>query len=327
MTKNTTNIGLTLTRNNQLLDDFLEDKAEERHSKYNHVLYNFFPDIRSISHRVYWGVFSWTIPDCKERWLLRNSAVRFGSFVSSHGDIVRDYLTYYHPKKLRAIGSEARDYQKHVHAPLFVTPRILKNAMYVDIGSTFWSILKNVGWNVSYKAGQWLTPGRAPLDFPLPHDKPARNYLVTIGLPKPLTIWNGYEFISEYAKNAHINRAIYLVVMDILHSIANIAVLSGAIYVHTDGYIIPERAFSTLCSYIENFGLCPEVRAIGDAYVYGIGNYMVGDKRTKSFDPLRVSREVRHIEPPNSSIWLQNTVGKIVSNHVAERLYETWNSE
>jgi len=227
--------------------------------------------------------------------------------------------------KLRAIGAEARHYQIRTYAPYYVTPRILKDAMYVDIGSTFFSILKNIGWNVSYLPGKWLTAGRAPLDFPLPKEKGARNYLVTIGLPKPLTIWNGYEFISEHAKNAHINRAIYSVIMDILHSIASIAVALGAIYVHTDGYIIPQRAYSILCSYIEAYGLSPEVRAWGDAFVYGIGNYMVGEKITKSFDPLRVSQMVNHIEPPDSHQWLQNTVGKIVSDKVAERLYNTWN--
>lgn len=318
-----TSIGLTLTRINQHLDEHIREATEARHAKNEHIIYAQFPDIREIDSRVYWGVFSWGIPAWKQRYLLKQSTVRIHELESSPGDITRDYLDFYHPKHLHCIGAEARTYEQHKSAPLYYAPFTSHDATYIDIDSTYFSILKLIGWNINYLPGQWLIPGRAPLDFPLPTHKGARNYLVSIGLPRPMLVWTGHDFIEQTGKNVHINRGLWLAVMDILHSIASIAVTLGAKYVHTDGYILPSKNAPILMRAIRDFGLTSRILGEGETFVYGIGNYKVGDKQSKLFGPDRVSNPINHIDPPDV-LWLQKTIQTIVSKNVATRLYEQW---
>jgi hypothetical protein len=322
--KTMTYTGLTLTPAiNQVLDDYLASKTAERNEKSEHIVYAAFPDIREMATRIYWGVFSWSLPQIKQRFLLKQSIVRLREQLCSPGDIVRDYLDFYHPKPLRCIGAEARIYEKHVSAPLYFRPFTTREATYIDIESTYFSILKVVGWNINYLPGQWLIPGRAPLDFPLPEHKGARNYLVSIGLPRPMLVWNGSKFLEQKGKNAHINRGLWRLVMDILHSIASIAVSLGAQYVHTDGYILPTKNAGILIRAIKDWGLNARVLGEGESYVFGIGNYSVGDKKSKSFDPTRVSTPMSSIYETESR-WLQKQVQKIATNRIAERLYNSW---
>lgn len=314
-----TNIGLTLTRANQLLDDYIEQKTQERNEKNQHILLSNFPDIREINERVFWGVFTWTLPKSKKRFLKRNSAIRMHDLPMSAGDLVRDYLDFYHPNRLRCVGREARFYQTHVSAPLHVTPTIIRNAMYIDIESTYWSILKIIGWDCGYMPDKWVTAGRAPLDFPLPTHKGARNYLVSAGLDTPMTIWTGEEFIYQNGNNVHKNLGLWHLVQDILHSIANIAISLGAVYVHTDGYIIDEKRAPALISAISDWGLNARNLGEGQGVVLGIGNYCVGGKKSKAFDYNRVQSPFSKIEQTNYG-WLQKQIGMLASKKTAERL-------
>lgn len=292
-----------------------------RHEKNRHVQMEQFPNLRTVNDMLYWGVFSWQLPKLKERWVKSNSALLLGNLALTPGDAVRDYLDFYHPKTLRAIGTEARLYGETRTAPLFVKRSLLLEGTYIDIRSAFFSIVKMVGWNINYMPGQWINPGRAPIDFPYPEIKGARNYLVSIALPAVVSIWNGYSMVYKNGHNAHINRGLWRCVMDILHSIASYAVYLGAVYVHTDGYILPSEMAPLLSKKIEEFGLESRVLAQGETLVIGFGNYMVGDKKTKSFDPSTVQEDFKYIEPTPAD-WLQRNLSVIREHDYPRRLYE-----
>lgn len=292
-----------------------------RHDKNKHVVYTNFPDIRSMEERVFWGVFSWSIPKLAQRWVKRNSIVQVNGLVATPSDIVRDYLDFNHPHPLRAVGIEARGYEEHRFAPLFVRPTVLANAAYVDIKSTYYSIVLNLGWDVGYAPGRWLVPGRAPIDFPLPSDKSARNYLVSIGVSAGVTVWTGHKFQYLKGNNPHRNRGLWSVVMDTLHAIAECAISLGACYVHTDGYIIPTDRADVLIERIASFGLTANVRASGPAYVFGIGNYKVGEKQTLGFDPYRLQHSFDNLYKVDSR-WLLRNIDWVLQGQRARRLYE-----
>lgn len=313
--------GLTLIRTECTLDEYLQLAALERHAKSKHILYSSFPNLRDIHTTVYWGVFSWSIPSEKARWLKKKSIATCVNLASTIGDVVRDYLDFYYPQRLRAIRSEARTYETSVSAPLFVHPSIIRKAIYIDINSAYWTIVQMVGWNVAYLPGKWLTPGRAPLDFPLPNSKGARNYLVSIGLRSNVMVWTGYRMVSRHAYNAHINGSLWLLVQDILHSIAAIAVSLGAIYVHTDGCIIPSDKADEYMEHVKSFGLTPRIVAEGTAYVCGFGNYQIGDKRTKRFEPERAQFAFNSVRKTQSR-WLSNILGEVRKRGTPERLFE-----
>ena len=303
------------------LPDYLNFQAETRHKTYRHVIYTSFPDIRDIPVRVFWGVFSWVIPSEKTRYVKRKSIVPCTVLASTPGDVVRDYLDYYHPRKLRAIAAEAANYRQHKSAPLFFKPSITRKAMYIDIDSCYFSIVSITGWNVNYYPGKWLTPGRAPLDFPLSKAKGARSYLTSIGLPGRLAIWTGSQMLSLNAPNAHINLGLWSVTQDILHSIANTAISLGSTYVHTDGCIIPEDKAEQYMNYVKSWGLQPRIVADGTAYVIGFGNYQIGNKRTLNFDPARPQEAFCAVLPDNP-VWLKQVIGKLNTSGIARRLYD-----
>ncbi len=323
MTSLKTYIGLTPIQGAQISKHFyayLVDRAKERHSKNEHIVYSSFPDIRHIRTMIYWGVFSWSIPKYRERWLIKSAAVDVEGYASTPGDIVRDYLDYWHPRPLRCIGAEARMYQTPMSAPLYSTAHTIQNGTYIDISSAYFSIVKMVGWNINYLSEMWVIAGRAPIDFPLADHKGARNYLVSIGRPTPMLIWNGYEFKQKTARNVHTNLGLWHLVMEILHSIAAYAIACSAQYVHTDGYIIPTENVGYLLNYIESFGLSARVLGQGEAYVFGIGNYSVGDKRSKSFDPKRRGKDINYVQPSNPE-WLKSQIQEIDRRRVAYVLY------
>ncbi len=195
---------------------------------------------------------------------------------------------------------------------------------FFDIESTYFSILKLVGWNVNYMPERWVIPGRAPLDFPLPTNKGARNYLVTIGLPRPMTVWTGSGFIEQRGQNVHINQGLWRLVMDILHSIAYIAVQLGATYCNTDGYILPSKNAPALIRAIRQWGLNARELGSGETSVFGIGNYSVGSKTSGRYSPEFVSQPMSNLyETPR--VWLERNIQKIAQDKVAERLYNDWN--
>lgn len=313
--------GSTLTQTDFNLMSYLDLSAQLRHAKSKHVIYTNFPDLRQMDCLVYWGVFSWSVPSQKRRYLKRNGIVSTTKLASTAGDIVRDYLDFYHPKKLRAIRAEATIYDRLQSAPLYVNPTIIRDAMYVDITSTYWSIVNLVGWNVSYLPGAWLIPGRAPLDFPLPNHKPARNYLVSAGLPGQITIWTGKRMVFKPVRNVHINTGLWSVVQGVLSSIARIAVSLGAVYVHTDGYILPAAKAEALCEHIKTWGLEPRIIAEGTAYVVGFGNYTIGTKTTKRFEPERVQTHFSNL-PIQTDKRLRSMVSEIRKRGTPSRLYE-----
>ncbi len=290
-------------------------------SKNKHILYSDFPDIREIHSRVYWGIYSWTLSALKRRWLLAHTSLSDNGLICSPADIVRDYLDYYHPRRLRATGVEVRQYEQPKSAPLYIHPSTIREGTYIDIKSTYFSIVKVIGWDINYLPGQWLTPGRAPLDFPLPADKPARNYLVSIGLPGSMTIWTGHQWVYQNAQNVHINLGLWSAVMDILHSIANIAVALGAIYVHTDGYILPSKNAAQLMQQIRLFRLTPEVRAEGETILLGFANYVCGSRKTKSLNPLRLQSHWTNVYETDAE-FLKNAIQRIDDDRMPEVLYK-----
>jgi hypothetical protein len=288
--------------------------------KNKHILYSDFPDIRTINTRVYWGIYTWTLSALKRRWLLRDTALTVEDMICSPADTVRDYLDFYHPRPLRATGIEVREYELHKSAPLYIRPSTILQGTYIDIKSTYYSIVQLIGWDINYLPGQWLTPGRAPLDFPLPNDKPARNYLVSIGLPGEITIWTGTQWVSQRAKNVHINLGLWSAVMDILHSIASIAVQLGAIYVHTDGYILPTKNSEKLQAAIRQFRLTPEVRAQGPTICLGFADYMVGNRLTKNFIHPHTQGNFSNLYPTKAKL-LRESIQRIDDKRIPETLF------
>lgn len=244
--------------------------------------------------------------------------VNMGYGAQTPGDVVRDYLDFYFPARLRAFHNEAKFYDTHVSTPLFLRPGILSDGVYVDVKSAYFSIVNLVGWNVRYQPSSWVSPGRPCYDFPLANDtrriaKSARACLVSFGLHRKSTFWNGSKLSERATKNNHVNYGLWHIAQDILHAIASVAVQLGARYVHTDGYILPAGAAEILEEYIASWGFHSGRKGAGKTMVLGFGNFQVGEFRTKRLRPI-AGKPYTYVRPVNGG-WLQRQLKRrIISN-------------
>lgn len=289
------------------LTEYLEACYADRCRTYQQVVIPAFPNIREIRERVIWGSFSWTLAASKIRFIKRATAVSIGFGLQTPGDVVRDYLDYYHPKRLRASASQARIFAQHVTTPLYLRPTVARDYTYVDIKAAYWSILQLVGWDVDYYPGKWLLRGRIPHDFPLPDNKVARACLVSFGLPASALEWDGTAFKRRRTRNVHLNLGLWHLVQDILHSIAGSALALNACYVHTDGYILPTENAEALQAEIRSWGLPSSVKGQGLCRVYGFGNFAVGERTSKRLRPELWAKPYKYVRPTNAS-WLKKQI-------------------
>lgn len=266
------------------LYEHMQLAAQERQEKYAYKIIDYFPPLTEFpNERIYLGVNSWTLPDRGERWLKPGAYYVTDFGIQTAGEIARDYLDWKFPRRLRAVREQKASLNLPRSAPLYCSPAVLEAACYVDLKGAFWSIMSLVGWNVDYYPNHWLVRGTPPNDFPYPEIKPARNALVSCGLPTPLRMWTGKKVARQFRTNLHINMGLWACIMDVLHALASVARQLEAVYIHTDGYILPQWHAETLIEFCQSFGLTASIKARGVGAVIGMGNWKVGDHSTKNY--------------------------------------------
>lgn len=293
------------------------EQIRQHNEDYTPCVFKHLPMLTDIDELCTFGVFTRTLMRSKKQYLMESATINIGGALSTITALSRLYLDYYHPHKLRAFGALTRaTYQLPQRPPLYVDPTIMQHASYVDIKSMYFSILNQVGWDISYWSEHHLTTGRKPLDFPLKQCKPARSYLVTGSLKSAVGIWTGQKTYWRKTHNKHINYELWGYVQSVLHSIAQYAVLyCKAAYVHTDGYIVPDEYVQDLIQHISMYGLSAEVKTTGATYICGFANYMCGEKHTKVFNPAKLQRKQDKIRWDIPRLWVRDITNQVVTQN------------
>jgi hypothetical protein len=257
----------------------LVEKAAERHARSNHVMVDQWPNLTEIDENVILGSFSWAGMSSKTRWLKRSTAVSVGGFMSTPGDIARDYLTIKFPKRKRITAEQKREILKHRSQPVHAFPLTLPDATYLDLRSAYWSIMSVVGWNVDYFPGRWLAAGEAVTDFPFHDNKIVRNCLVTSGLTSSARIWmhETQSIAMRSFGNKLVNYQLWSLIQDVLNSIAVELMDTEAVYyVNTDGYILPTSDIDIAKDVIHQWRLPSREKKRGRCYIQAVGRYKFG---------------------------------------------------
>lgn len=288
--------------------------AIARHEKRLDLLVEQLPDVHQFSSRV--AIGSFTMTSDKERYTVKHAAdFIYGDFPVTAPELARDYLDFRYPARLRASGEQAESYAQERFAPLYYRPMVARCAHYVDLSGAFWWLMSVIGWNVDYLPGVFLSPGRAPYDFPFYNNKLARNCLVTAGLNNDLQIWTGHKIILQSTYNAHLNRGLYAAIMDILHLFGIAAVNLGAKYVNTDGAILPDNRVAEYLGYLDRFGAPYRLQHSGETIVTGVGSYRIGDFETGSFRH-EYDAPMSNLVRPRGHIMLEKTLLAICRDRV-----------
>lgn len=268
-----------------------------------------FPQLSELKSMTFLGSFSWTSKATNERWIMKDHAYNLGGGWCTPSDIARDYLTVkFGDTRLRCNSKQwAEVVKKKKHQPLYAEPCSLPNAYYIDLRSAYWQILQIGGWDIDYMPRRFLSPRSDVFDFPVPEIKLARNCLVSMGLPNGVNVWiPDYGFAKRSPQKANVNLILWGFVQDILHGVASDMVKkAGAIYVNTDGYIIPNWAMPLADEVADSWGLKFGIKEQGRAEVRGAGDYDIGGHRSARL--RTVPRSFSYIKP-RALDWLRGKV-------------------
>jgi hypothetical protein len=255
----------------------------ERRERYHHIDVRQFPSLLGLGEPAFVGSSSWTLPKSKQRWLKIGGQVWGYSHKETATAVSRAYLKIKYPKPLRAFSEQYDEITKPRSFPYFARVGWYNDMIYVDLKGAFWSILQAVGWDVEYMPGGFVGKRSSMTDFPIPQHKTARNSLVSASISKGAQMWTGKRWKQASGRNMHVNFGLWALVMDVLHGIASEMLKLGAVYVHTDGYIIPARCENTALTLLQSWGLPGRVKQRGACRVAGVGMYQIGSHNSAKY--------------------------------------------
>lgn len=288
--------------------------ARERSEKWNQIIVDQFPRLSELTEDVYIGSFSWFGKTTKTRWIYAPTMVNVGGYIATPGDIARDYVTIKYTQRRRVTTSQYHKIMAHRHHPLHAEVGWNNSAVYIDLKSAYWQIIKIVGWDTDYNPGYWLGVGSEMTDFPFSGNKLARNCLVTIGLNGMSKIWRWKEkkIETEKSGNENPNNVLWALVQDVLNGVASDCIKAGAKYVHTDGYICAKEDELSVRSSIARWGLVSSVKSEGLAHIYGTGSYDIGSHIAQQRGSF--SKGGSSVYEPDRIDWLRDKI-----NHWSQR--------
>lgn len=260
-----------------------------------------FPKVKELESLTFLGSFAWSQPSPKNKLIKPSHAHNYGAGFCTPADIARDYISVkFDGVRLRCNSRQYQDFVKErKHQPLYCEPVTGMRAVYVDLKSAYWQILMLGGWDVDYSRDKFLSVRSDVFDFPFPHLKLARNILISIGLPGQSTVWSpdkGFKRIRSGGGTT--NLVLYGFAMDFLHCFASEMIdRAGAVYVNTDGYIIPAFEYQNAMSIADEWGVRLEPRYDGYATVRRVGDYDIENYRSPK--PSTGVHPRKYIHPPN----------------------------
>ena len=258
--------------------------AEKRLSGKSFELVTELPVPHTLERGVLSGVTwlgTYTVHDARRYWFAEKQAIASGGLVWSPGQFARDWLKTHKLKPAKAFSQQLMEFGYHT-MPLVAKPGRYKDHAYVDLKSAYWQIINVMGWNVDYWPGLWLRSGRPCTDFPLPGHKQARNALVGAAIMRGSTrVWWQGRYQWRKMGNPYRNQVLWAAIQDVLHSVAWYTVTEcDAVYVNTDGYIVPAQKVDQLMDWLRWNGLDAAIKKEGDATINGVGDYRIGDYKT-----------------------------------------------
>lgn len=306
--------------NPQQILEGMAEKAHKRQSTSEYII-DVLPPLTALETRAIIGLTSIYRTVDHIRHISPSATVDIGFGVQSEPEIARDYLTVKYARRPAIKRVQLAEVEKNRTAPYFAIPCRFEEGCYIDLKSAYWQIIMAGGWDIDYYPFHWLSPRSDNSDFPAPHLKVARNSIVSLARKSKITIWTGKKLIQENTSQVFRNAPLWAFVMDTLHSVACDMIEIGAVYVHTDGYIVPADQAGSAFRVLESWGLLGGIKAWGETEVKAVGVYQVGSKRSLHKTPIlphSFDNVATHYRD-----WLKPRFNWLLKFRVAERLRKT----
>jgi len=206
--------------------------------------------------------------------------------------------------------------QKNYPLPNFAHTGYWGDCAYVDIKGAYLNILR-LGYNVEYLQGKYVGAAFAPV--PQIVEKEKFCYAVAVAMSNSqrtnISVKGEDGIVTHKHFNAYSNPSLYKLASDTLSSIASEAlrIFTNKIhYINTDGYIIESAFVDPLIRVISSWGFDARVKAQGETWVYGVGSWKCGSKRTRRYGENHL--DFQSVMPDKDiSLWLKRRVSKLNS--------------
>jgi hypothetical protein len=267
----------------------MKRRAVERAEGWTVHLIDKWFDPFKLEYPTIMGSFSWTQVSTKTKWIIKKHATDVSGVWQTPGGVARDYLHIKYGNEYRRVTTS--QYESTVKTwrspPLYAVPCELESAVYLDLKSAYWQIVRRGGWDVDYNPGRWLMKQSDVSDFPYPFLKMARNCLVSMGLSAHINMWHDGQLKPFKKGSSFANMVLWSFAQDVLNGFAYDMVRAGAVYVHTDGYIIPADVEPLAYEIADSWGMFLRPKHRGRAIVRNVGNYDIADRET----------QLKHVNP------------------------------
>lgn len=283
-----------------------EEEYRRRNDGWQNLVVTTMPNFTLTREKVYLGHAGHSYVQSKMRYILRSQAIDIGFGPMTPSMAVRYWLSVTYPKRKPRMTryQKAALIDNRPSPPLYCAGETYGTGVYIDIKSAYWSIVRATGWRVEYNPGKYLGRVGDVFTFPVWWHKVARNSLVSLGLPGHVQVWNGEKITGEKLGSTYMNMLLWGVVQHVLNGVAHDMVRAGAVYVFTDGYIVPYKYSRLAIEVMDAWGLPYSVKDAGVYHVKAPGAYKFDDRATKPYERAR-PREVDKISVPHVD-WLRS---------------------
>jgi hypothetical protein len=294
----------------------LIDAAHRRRERFHTVELVRLPELRTLQEPTILGTYSFVKQISQTRLLKAPDCVRLDGCIESPSAVARDFLSWKYRKGPRVKHTQIQRLRGGFLAPpSFAKPCSFEHGFYIDIRSTYWSIMNTVSWKVDYWPGKWVgLQAEPPVDFPFPDHKISRNCLVSAGLSHGIQRYvpgdkSTVESITP--GNPLANLSLFRLICDILNAIGFEAQERGAVYVNNDGYIATSSTIAReICQIVFDWGLEPRIKYEGPGWVRAIGSYKVGNHKTRR---EMIAQKTTRLREPAGASWLQKRIAKLAA--------------
>jgi hypothetical protein len=228
----------------------------------------------------------------------------FGDVSDTVSAAVRDYVTVTQAPTLpRTDNDNWRACEKIVEGfkPQLSLPGVYEDCVMVDLSSAYWEIIRRVGYTVRYNPGRGLGVQAPITDFPYKGNKLARAMLLVSAMESGLWWWDGCSrTYFEKTFNPCYQPMLVALVYDVLHGVAS-DMKDMLLYYNVDGGIIRRAHLPIWEEVAASWGLPWKVKGGGYAMVKSVGNYWIGNMRTRSRGKTNVFHD--NLKPRNP--WLR----------------------
>ena len=210
----------------------------------------------------------------------------------TYADLARSWMEIYCELPLR----RKRDDQPIQYAPIPHMAQIgmYRNVAYVDIKSTYRSIIEICGFDVEYRAMRWISRGKATQGLEY-LDKRIYASIVTLSAKyyrSYLETTKDGSLKPRKVRNKYANVCLYALVRDVLHCVYSEIVESiPVLYANTDGYIVELRDVENVGEILDSWGFAYGIKRQGDVEISGTSEYAfnddIGRKRKRYSRSLR----------------------------------------